>query len=62
MSKRISRRDFLKGVGTMMGAPDWAHWHGFFMLQQKMYLATEIYEMRKGTGEIEAAAPWSLAP
>jgi hydroxylamine dehydrogenase len=48
--------------GSMMGAPDWAHWHGFFMLQQKMYLATEIYEMRMETGEIETAAPWSLAP
>ena len=48
--------------GSMMGAPDWAHWHGFFMLQQKMYLATEIYETRMETGEIETSAPWSLAP
>ncbi|MBT7190512.1 MAG: beta-ketoacyl-ACP synthase [Anaerolineae bacterium] len=48
--------------GAMMGAPDWAHWHGFFMLQQKLNLATEIYEMRMETGEIETAAPWSLSP
>ena len=48
--------------GAMMGAPDWAHWHGFFMLQQKLNLATAIYELRMETGEIETAAPWSLAP
>lgn len=48
--------------GAMMGAPDWAHWHGFFMLQQKLNLATAIYETRMETGEIETAAPWSLAP
>ena len=48
--------------GAMMGAPDWAHWHGFFMLQQKLNLATAIYEQRMETGEIETAAPWSLAP
>ena len=47
---------------SMMGAPDWAHWHGFFMLQQKLYLATAIYEQRIETGEIEAAAPWALSP
>ena len=23
--------------GAMMGAPDWAHWHGFFELQQDLY-------------------------
>ena len=48
--------------GAMMGAPDWAHWHGFFMLQQKLNLATAIYELRMETGEIETAAPWSLSP
>ena len=48
--------------GAMMGAPDWAHWHGFFMLQQKLNLATAIYEQRMETGEIETAAPWSLSP
>ena len=48
--------------GAMMGGPDWAHWHGFFMLQQKLNLATAIYDIRMETGEIEAAAPWSLSP
>ncbi len=48
--------------GAMMGAPDWSHWHGFFMLQQKLNLATAIYEQRMETGEIETAAPWSLSP
>lgn len=48
--------------GAMMGAPDWAHWHGFFMLQQKLNLATAIYDQRMATGEIEESAPWSLAP
>ncbi len=48
--------------GALMGGPDWAHWHGFFQLQQKLNLATAIYEQRMETGEIETAAPWSLAP
>lgn len=39
--------------GAMMGAPDWAHWHGFFQLQQKLYRATEIYEFRLENGSIE---------
>jgi len=39
--------------GAMMGAPDWAHWHGFFLLQQKLNQATEIYNYRMETGEIE---------
>jgi hypothetical protein len=39
--------------GSMMGAPDWAHWHGFFMLQQKLYRAEEIFNMRMETGVIE---------
>jgi len=39
--------------GAMMGSPDWTHWHGFFTMQQKLYRATEIYELRMKTGEIE---------
>jgi formate-dependent nitrite reductase cytochrome c552 subunit len=39
--------------GAMMGAPDWAHWHGFFMLQQKLYRAEDIYNLRMETGVIE---------
>ena len=39
--------------GAMMGGPDWAHWHGFFMLQQKLNRAEDIYNMRMETGVIE---------
>jgi hypothetical protein len=37
----------------MMGAPDWAHWHGFFDLQQDLYKLQVIYEKRIETGVIE---------
>ena len=37
----------------MMGGPDWAHWHGFFELQQKLYKMEDIYDQRIETGEIE---------
>ena len=39
--------------GAMMGAPDYAHWHGFFELQLDMYKLKEIYEKRMASGEIE---------
>ena len=39
--------------GALMGAPDWAHWHGFFELQLDMYELEEIYADRIATGEIE---------
>jgi hypothetical protein len=39
--------------GSMMGAPDWAHWHGFFDLQQDLYKLQVIYEKRIETGKIE---------
>jgi len=39
--------------GAMMGAPDYAHWHGFFELQQDMYELTAIYDKRMKTGKIE---------
>ncbi len=32
--------------GAMMGAPDYAHWHGFFELQQDMYKLEEIHKKR----------------
>ena len=32
--------------GAMMGAPDWAHWHGFFELQQDLYKLEELYKER----------------
>jgi hypothetical protein len=39
--------------GALMGAPDYAHWHGFFELQQDLYKLEEIYEKRLETGSIE---------
>ena len=39
--------------GAMMGAPDYAHWHGFFELQQDLYKLEQIYEARMASGEIE---------
>jgi hypothetical protein len=40
--------------GAMMGAPDWAHWHGFFILQQDLNRMQEIYNYRMENNEIEA--------
>jgi len=39
--------------GAMMGGPDYAHWHGFFELQQDLYKMKDIYNKRIETGEIE---------
>ncbi len=39
--------------GAMMGAPDYAHWHGFFELQQDLYKLEEIYKKRLESGTIE---------
>jgi hydroxylamine dehydrogenase len=39
--------------GSMMGGPDYAHWHGFFELMQDIYAMEDIYEKRIATGEIE---------
>jgi hypothetical protein len=39
--------------GAMMGAPDYAHWHGFFELQQDMYELEDIHRKRIETGKIE---------
>ena len=39
--------------GAMMGAPDYAHWHGFFELQQDMYELEAIHKKRIETGTIE---------
>jgi len=39
--------------GAMMGAPDYAHWHGFFELQQDLYKLEQIYKKRMDSGEIE---------
>jgi len=39
--------------GAMMGGPDYAHWHGFFELQQDLYNLEAIYNKRIETGQIE---------
>jgi hypothetical protein len=39
--------------GAAMGAPDWAHWHGVFELQQDIYKLKNIYNKRLKTGKIE---------
>jgi len=39
--------------GGLMGGPDWAHWHGFFDLQQDIYRMKDIYEQRMETGIVE---------
>ncbi|MBU1917399.1 MAG: multiheme c-type cytochrome [bacterium] len=39
--------------GAMMGGPDYAHWHGFFELQQDLYKLQEIYAKRLKAGKIE---------
>lgn len=39
--------------GAMMAGPDYAHWHGFFELQQDMYKLEALYEKRIKNGAIE---------
>jgi hydroxylamine dehydrogenase len=39
--------------GALMAGPDYAHWHGFFELQQDMYKLQRIYDRRMKTGKIE---------
>jgi len=39
--------------GAMMGAPDYAHWHGFFELMQDMNEMKAIYKNRMKSGKIE---------
>jgi hypothetical protein len=43
----------LSHQGAMMGVPDYAHWHGFFELQQDLYKLEKIHAKRLETGEIE---------
>jgi hypothetical protein len=37
----------------MMGGPDYAHWRGFFELQQDLYKLENIYNKRLASGKIE---------
>ncbi|PID30210.1 MAG: beta-ketoacyl-ACP synthase [Candidatus Cloacimonadota bacterium] len=39
--------------GAAMAAPDYAHWHGVFELQQDLYELKSIYKKRMETGKIE---------
>jgi len=40
-------------LGATHGAPDYAHWHGFFELMQSLYELERIYEKRMASGKIE---------
>ncbi len=39
--------------GALMAGPDWAHWHGFFELQQDLYKLQDLYQKRISAGKIE---------
>ncbi|MGB0866076.1 MAG: hypothetical protein ACPGSC_06175 [Granulosicoccaceae bacterium] len=39
--------------GAMMGAADYARWHGFFELQQDLYKLEQIYQKRINNNSIE---------
>ena len=39
--------------GALMGAPDYAHWHGFFELQQDLYRLQDLYDYRIANNAIE---------
>jgi hypothetical protein len=43
--------------GALMAGPDWAHWHGFFQLQQSFYKLQEIHKARMESGQIEPGPP-----
>ena len=40
-------------MGATHGAPDYAHWHGFFEIMQDLYELEKIYNKRIASGEIE---------
>ena len=42
---------------AMMAAPDYAHWHGFFELQQSLYKLEELYKIQIESGKIEGFHP-----
>ena len=49
--------------GAAMGAPDYAHWHGFFQVFQVYQDMENIYNMRLKTGKVEELSPvMSSAP
>jgi cytochrome c553 len=40
-------------MGALMGAPDYAHWHGVFEVKNDIRIMREIYKKRMATGKIE---------
>jgi hypothetical protein len=44
------------------GAPDYAHWHGFFELMQELYELELMYDKRIDTGIIEDQANRTRQP
>ena len=40
-------------MGATHGAPDYAHWHGFFEIMQDLYELETMYDRRVASGEIE---------
>ncbi len=40
-------------MGAVMGAPDYAHWHGVFEVQQDIKKLRTIYDARIKSGKIE---------
>ena len=48
-----SRDVIARVLHGLMGAPDYAHWRGFFELQQDLYKLEGIYERRMKAGKIE---------
>ena len=40
-------------MGATHGAPDYAHWHGFFELMQDLYELEGMYKKRIESGKIE---------
>jgi phenylacetate-coenzyme A ligase PaaK-like adenylate-forming protein len=59
----LSFGDFLKVIvcgarmAALHGSPDYAHWHGFFELQQDLYKLEQIHDRRMKTGRIEDELP-----
>jgi len=39
-------------MGAMHGAPDYAHWHGFFELMLDLYELEQMYQQRIEAGKI----------
>lgn len=44
-------------MAALHGSPDYAHWHGFFELQQDLYKLEQIHDRRMKTGRIEDELP-----